>query len=238
MNQSERNRSLQLDPRLAKCASFVRDGVRVADIGTDHGYLPIALLQSGKAVSAIAADINKDPLDSAVRNAEKYGLTEKMHFVLSDGLHGLSAADADDVIIAGMGGELILRIVSEAPWLRAPEKHLILQPMTTAAQLRSGLAALGFEIDREEAVYDGRKIYSVLSVYYTGVVQPQIGLLETHMGKIVPGSEHSARYAESVLHNLTNKLRGLQHTGQETESLENVIEEIRKLYRTGNNGEE
>lgn len=224
-----KNKRIQLDPRLAKCAEFVREGVRVADIGTDHGYLPIWLLQAGKAQFAVAADINREPLDSAVRNAEKYGETERMRFVLSDGLHGLTAEDADDIIIAGMGGELILRIVSEAPWLCDAEKHLVLQPMTTAAQLRSGLAALGFWIDREEAVFDGKKIYSVLSVRFTGKMSAVSPLYE-HMGKIEPHSEHSTRYAESVLHNLTNKLRGAEHTGGETESLRQVIDEIRRVY--------
>ena len=224
-----KNKRIQLDPRLAKCAEFVREGVRVADIGTDHGYLPIWLLQAGKAEFAVAADINREPLDSAVRNAEKYGETERMRFVLSDGLHGLTAEDAEDIIIAGMGGELILRIMSEAPWLCDAEKHLVLQPMTTAAQLRSGLAALGFWIDREEAVFDGKKIYSVLSVRFTGKMSAVSPLYE-HMGKIEPHSEHSARYAESVLHNLTNKLRGAEHTGGETESLRQVIGEIRRVY--------
>lgn len=230
------NKQIVLDPRLQKCAEFVRTGVRVADIGTDHGYLPIALLQGGKAVSAIAADINEAPLESARRNAVKYGETTRMRFVLTDGLNGLSGEDADDIIIAGMGGELILRIISEAEWLRDPSKHLVLQPMTTAAQLRAGLLALGFEIRREEAVFDGKKIYSVLSVVYTGHAVPEPTLLVTHMGRIQPGSPHSMRYAESVLHNLENKLKGLRHTGGNTEELCTVLEKIHTLYVKG--GEE
>ena len=223
-------KKIQLDPRLAKCAEFVREGVRVADIGTDHGYLPIALLQKGKATAAIAADINKEPLDSAVRNAAKFGESNRMRFVLSDGLRGISGDDVDDVIIAGMGGELILRIVSDAPWLCTGEKHLVLQPMTTAAQLRTGLAALGFWIDREEAVYDGRKIYSVISAVYTGEKAETVPAMYEHMGKILPGSAHSARYAQSVLHNLMNKQRGLAHKGENTEHLQRTIDEISALY--------
>ena len=223
-------RKIQLDPRLAKCAEFVREGVRVADIGTDHGYLPIALLQSGKAFFAVAADINREPLDSAVRNAQKYGVTESMKFVLSDGLQGVSPEDADDVVIAGMGGELILRIVSNAPWILSAEKHLVLQPMTTAAQLRRGLAKFGFWIDREEAVFDGKKIYSVISAVFTGEKAENVDAVYEHMGRIVPGSEHSARYAQSVLHNLTNKRRGMAHTGCDTSELQFAIDEISRLY--------
>ena len=223
-------KKIQLDPRLAKCAQFVREGVRIADIGTDHGYLPIALLQSGKAVSAIAADINKEPLESAVRNAAKYGESDRMQFVLSDGLRGISADDVDDVIIAGMGGELILRIVSDAPWLCSKDKHLVLQPMTTAAQLRVGLASLGFWIDREDAVFDGKKIYSVISAVYTGEQTETVPAIYEHMGKIEPGSEHSARYAQSVLHNLINKQRGMAHKGENTADLQRTIEEIKALY--------
>ena len=227
------NKQILLDPRLQKCAEFVRQGVHVADIGTDHGYLPIALLQNGKATAAVAADINEAPLESAKRNAVKYGETQRMRFVLTDGLNGLNANDADDIIIAGMGGELILRIVSEAAWLRDPRKHLVLQPMTTAAQLRAGLVALGFHIDREEAVFDGRKIYSVLSVFYTGEAQEALTPLFMHMGAIRPGSEHSARYAESVSHNLSNKLKGVQHAGGDAETLRTVLEQIHTLYMEG-----
>lgn len=230
MNTDRIYKEIQLDPRLKKCAEFVRYGVRVADVGTDHGYLPIFLLQTGKVNFAIACDINKDPLDSAVRNAAKYGEIEHMRFVLSDGLHGLCADDTDDIVIAGMGGELILRIISEAPWLKNTDKHLVLQPMTTAAQLRRGLLELGYKIEREETVYDGKKIYSVLSVFYTGECNFEIDPVYEQMGEIAPGSEHSDRYARSVLHNLVNKKRGLEHKGENTAFLQQMIEKIERMY--------
>lgn len=124
-------------------------------------------MQSGKIPFAVAVDVHKGPLESAMNNASRCGVADKMHFVCGDGLHGVLPDEAEDIVIAGMGGELILRIISEAPWLCAMDKHLVLQPMTTAMQLREGLAALGFTIDREEAVVDSDKIYSVMSVYYT-----------------------------------------------------------------------
>ena len=129
-----------------------------------------------------------------------------------------------------MGGELILRIVAETPWLRTPEKHLVLQPMTTADRLRAGLYAAGFAIDREEAVYDGRKIYTVLSVFYTGEAQTALPLRMLHMGGLLPGSPHSARYAQSVLHNLENQCAGLRHMGRDTAALEAAVREIRAVY--------
>ena len=230
LSTERKYKGIQLDPRLKKCAEFVRSGKKVADVGTDHGYLPIFLLQSEKANFALACDINKDPLDSAVRNAVKYGETERMRFVLSDGLHGLCAEDADDIVIAGMGGELILRIISEVSWLKDTNKHLVLQPMTTAAQLRRGLMELGFTIEREETVFDGKKIYSVMSVLYTGACKTEIDPVYEQMGEIVPGSEHSARYAQSVLHNLQNKKHGLEHKGEDVTSLQAVIEKITKVY--------
>lgn len=229
---------IMLDPRLQKCADFVRAGVRIADVGTDHGYLPIALLQSGKASFASVTDIHAAPLESARRNAEKYGVAGRMRFLLSDGLHGISPQEADDIVIAGMGGELILRILSEAPWLCASTKHLILQPMTTAAQLRHGLSAQGFSIDREEAVFDGKKIYSVLSVFYTGETSVNPPSRFVHMGEIRPGSPYSARYAQSVLHNLENKCRGILHAGGDASELRAAICEIRRLYLTDDLEEE
>ena len=233
MGQMEHQKVLTLGARLEKCAEFVRPGTRVADIGTDHGYIPIALLQCGKTPFAVASDINPGPLESAKRNAIRYGVADRMRLVLSDGLHGVESSDADDIVIAGMGGELILRIIAETPWLCAPEKHLVLQPMTTAAQLRTGLLERGFAIEREEAVYDEKKIYSVLSVSYTGERMTEIPLLFQHMGKIQPGSPHSARYARSVEHNISNKIRGLWHTGGDTAALESLRQTLLDVYMKG-----
>lgn len=233
VEQINHPKSPALDPRLKKCADFVRPGRRVADVGTDHGYIPIALLLSGRTPFTVASDINAGPLESARRNAARYGVSDRMRFVLSDGLHGVDAAEADDIVIAGMGGELILRIIEEAPWLASPEKHLVLQPMTTAAQLRTGLLERGFAIEREEAVYDEKKIYSVLSVRYTGTRMTEVPPLLAHMGKIQPGSPHSARYAQSVAHNIENKIKGLRHTGGDTTALEALLQTLLDDYRKG-----
>ena len=102
------------DGRLGRAADFVREGAVVADIGTDHAYLPIYLLLSGKIKFAVASDINRGPLDSAKRNAAKYGLTDKMRFTLANGLDGLPLEEdgVSDIVICGMGGELIAQIIA------------------------------------------------------------------------------------------------------------------------------
>ena len=147
----------QLGPRLALCASLVREGSTLCDVGTDHGYLPIWLLKTGKIPKALACDINPGPLEAARRDGAKYGVGEELSFRLSDGLEAVSPEEAEDIAIAGMGGELILRIVTQAPWLRDPQKRLILQPMSSVPELRLGLRDLGFAVLQEEAVEDGGK---------------------------------------------------------------------------------
>ena len=134
MNSEKRDFSI--DERLSLCASFVRPGTRLADIGTDHGYLPIRLSLDGKIESAVAADIRVKPLKSAESNIQKYGVTN-IKTVLSDGLQNISPEDAYDIVIAGMGGELIAAIIENTPWICEGNRRLILQPMTRADSLRS-----------------------------------------------------------------------------------------------------
>ena len=110
------------------------------------------------------------------------------------------------------------------------DKHLVLQPMTTAMQLREGLAALGFTIDREEAVVDSDKIYSVMSVYYTDQKRYNLKLIDLYMGQIKPGSPFSARYAKSVRHNIENKIKGMRHGGADSSALEILLQMLLDLY--------
>ena len=148
----------QLGPRLALCAALVRQGSSLCDVGTDHAYLPIWLLKTGKISRALACDINPGPLEAARREGAKYGVGEELSFRLSDGLRAVSPQEAEDTVIAGMGGELILRIVLETPWLRDSSKRLVLQPMSSVPQLRRGLAQGGFAVLEAEAVVDGGKV--------------------------------------------------------------------------------
>ena len=221
----------RLSPRLALCAELVREGSALCDVGTDHAYLPIHLLKSGKISRAIAADINPGPLASAANNAEKYEVRGQLILRLSDGLREIGAEEADDIVIAGMGGELILRIAAETQWLRQGEKRLILQPMSSTEELRIGLRDLGFAVLEEQAAEDAGKVYSAFACAYQRTT-PETDDLYPYMGKLRPGGEAVTAYAQKVLRELRNRLKGakLGRGEQSPEELLHIIQSIEARY--------
>lgn len=156
------------DARLLSAVSYVKKGGSIADIGTDHAYLPIYLVGEGISSSAIAADINLGPILSARANIEAAGLGEKIQTLQTDGLHGIERFSPDDVLIFGMGGELIVRILEEAPWVRDRSIGLILQPMSRGNVLRKWLTEHGFAI-LGETLTDPNKFYQTIYARYDGV---------------------------------------------------------------------
>ena len=155
--------ALELSPRLWALADWVEPGCRcLADIGTDHGYIPAALLLEGRVQRAVASDIAPAPLDRARATAERWGLTERMDLRLGNGLEVLAPGEADAVVIAGMGGDTLVDILAAAPWCR--ETALLLQPMSRAEVLRPWLAENGFAIRRERLVQDRGVLYPILDV--------------------------------------------------------------------------
>ena len=155
---------LPISKRLLCCASMVQSGSRVADIGTDHGYLGIYLLQSGAARHVIACDLRKDPLENARRNAKLFGVDGEMELRLSDGLEKIRPDEVDTVVMAGMGGDLIQKILSQCPWRKREGLQFILQPQSAGNVLRRWLCEDGFEIQREEPVQDGHFLYTVMDI--------------------------------------------------------------------------
>ena len=156
---------LPLSDRLLACCGFVRPGDRVADVGCDHGYLSIHLLQSGIASYVYASDVREGPLSSARRNAETYGITEKIDFFLSDGVQNLPR-DFDTLVCAGMGGDTMVSILSAAPWLKSDRYRLILQCQSKTPDLRRYLSENGWEIKQETVLRDGRFLYTVMEVLW------------------------------------------------------------------------
>ena len=152
---------LPISPRLLACAQLVPPCRRAADVGCDHGYLAIHLLQSGAVESVIASDINEMPLQSALHNAVRYGVREKMSFYLSDGVRKIPR-DFDCLICAGMGGDTMVSILEAAPWLRSDQYTLILQCQSKTPLLRRYLSDNGWAIDRETILRDGKFLYTVI----------------------------------------------------------------------------
>jgi tRNA (adenine22-N1)-methyltransferase len=160
----EKREKLELTPRLRSLADWVEPGAKLADIGTDHGYLPVWLLLNGRIRSAIASDLRRGPLARAKETAAEFGVSEKLSFRLCDGLSGISAGETDTIVIAGLGGEKIAALLAAAPWTADGGHTLLLQPMTRAETLRGYLAAHGYLIFEERLVYDRDKLYPVLRV--------------------------------------------------------------------------
>ena len=163
---------IKLTPRLMTAVPYIRGGRLVADIGTDHAYLPIYLCEQrrltpvatpgGETLCAIAADINKGPVERADEHIAAARLSRYVKTVQTDGLTGLDAYDPADIIIFGMGGELIASILAAAPWVHTAGKRLILQPMTHAEKLREYLLAAGFAIVGETLSREGDRIYQTI----------------------------------------------------------------------------
>ncbi len=156
---------LSISKRLLACAEFVAPGDRVADIGCDHGYLAIHLLTTDIARSVIASDINEQPLLSAVRNAEKYGIRDKIEFYLSDGVRKIPR-DFDTLVCAGMGADTMISILEAAPWLKDGKYRLILQCQSKRPELRKYLYAGGWHIPRETLVKEGKFYYPIMEVIF------------------------------------------------------------------------
>lgn len=155
---------IELTPRLRMAADLVPAGVRLADVGTDHAYLPAALLLEGKIPFAIAADLRQGPLARAKKTVRRAGLTGKAAFRLCDGLTGIRPDEAEAVVIAGMGGETIAAILAAAPWVREGDVPLILQPMSSLPELRGWLRKNGFQIVEERLAREGDALYTAFLV--------------------------------------------------------------------------
>lgn len=224
---------IKLNPRLQRCADLVSGDVLV-DIGTDHGYLPCFLVESGACRAAFACDIAAGPLLAAKEHIAALGLGDKVTAVLSDGLKSLppSAESATDIVIAGMGGELIAKILSEGMEFSIC-RRLILQPNTRVPTLRRWLIEKGFEIQAESAVRDGRFIYTVICAVFSGEHRTP-SELECITGKLNPGEPIDKEYLEAEIARLESAAEGKKSSdnpqnkaeGERTMALAAVIREF------------
>ena len=200
---------LPISKRLLCCASMVQSGSRVADIGTDHGYLGIYLLQSGAARHVIACDLRKDPLENARRNAKLFGVDGEMELRLSDGLEKILPDEVDTVVMAGMGGDLIQKILSQCPWRKREGLQFILQPQSAGNVLRRWLCEDGFEIRREEPVQDGHFLYTVMDIRQGEPAPLTPGTEYASPALLASGSPLVGNYLARVENALQETVRGL-----------------------------
>lgn len=153
---------MELSIRLQAVANLVTPGMRLADVGTDHAYIPIYLVEQNRIPSAIAMDIGKGPLERAVEHIGEYGLREQIQTRLSDGLKNLKKEEADAMIAAGMGGGLVIKILSDSRETARSLKELILQPQSEIAKVRAYLLTNGYRIAEENMVLDDGKYYPMM----------------------------------------------------------------------------
>lgn len=155
-------RPFSLSPRLRQVADLVPPGTALADVGTDHGRLPVWLIQHGVIDRAVASDLRPGPLSSAKALAERWGLSDRVDFRLCDGLAAVGEREGETVTVAGMGGETIAHVLEGCPWRAAPGHRYILQPMSAHYELRRYLWTHGFAIEEERLVAEGETLYTVL----------------------------------------------------------------------------
>lgn len=206
---------LPISDRLLACCGFVCKGDRVADIGCDHGYLGIYLLTQGIASSVIESDVAEGPLQSAMRNAVKFGTKNKMTFFLSDGAKDIPR-DFDTMVCAGMGADTIMSIVhNSAEWLKDPRYRLILQCQSKRPELRQWLYDEGFRINRETLAKDGKFVYTIMEVVY----DPGHGITpaETYISKQLLEDNHPllSEYFERVKHGVELTIFGMKRANDD-----------------------
>lgn len=153
---------MRLSNRLETIVSLVQKGSRIADVGTDHGYVPIVLIERQIAEAAIALDVREGPLERAASHVRFHGLEQQIELRLSDGLDALTPGEADTVIIAGMGGELVLHILEQGRQMWDSVKHWILSPQSDLSKVRCYLADRRFPIVREAMVEEDGKYYTIM----------------------------------------------------------------------------
>ncbi len=222
---------ISIDNRLKVCADMVSGNGIVCDIGTDHAYLPVYLVQNNICKKVVAADISDGPLEYAKQTVNKFECQDSIQIKKSDGLKSLDLENVSDIVIAGMGGETIARIIGkEKRSLKGI--NLILQPMTRSEQLRKWLYKSGFEIISEEAVVCDNFIYSVINAVFTGV-KINIGINAEFMGKINPQTEAGKKYFEHHFKKFSRVANGLTKAKETVRSnyYKNVANSFDKMIK-------
>ena len=223
---------MQLSLRLSAIAEMVTEGNRLVDVGCDHGYLPVDLIQKQKIPSAIAADVGKGPLSRAQEHIEQYGLGKYIETRLSDGLREIREGEGDTLVIAGMGGPLMERILTDGKEVLRSFKELILQPQSDIGHVRRFLFANGYQIMEENSVLEDGKFYFIMKAA-AGIKVPAWKDEELEFGKLLLEKKHSVlrQYLERELRIRDQILERLRDESREAtvRRKEEVMEERRLI---------
>lgn len=222
---------LNLGERMLMAAKMVRHSSVVADIGTDHAYLPAYLVLNGISPSALACDLRKGPLDNARKTVEHYGLSDKIKLRLSDGFDEIEPFEAQDFIICGMGGTLMAELISRANWLKDKTKRIIVQPQSHAEDIRQFFIDNGFSIICEDACIDTGKLYCAIAAEYTGEKKENHPAY-AYTGRLPECRKHEAKlYLEKVADRLRIKLKAEEVHGssEKAENIKNILSETERI---------
>jgi tRNA (adenine22-N1)-methyltransferase len=214
---------------------MVPRGARLADIGSDHAYLPIALCLENKIECALASDINEGPVAAAIANIHKNGLADKIEAVRADGLDKTREFSPDCITILGMGGELIVSILDKARWVRDEKITLVLQPMTHPEILAKYLAAEGFEVTDERIVRDGSRddrIYRIICAKFDGK-RRELTEGEALIGRINVdrGDPVTVAYIERNIRVLETRIKGRTQAGTDAEAEKALVLELNSFLK-------
>ena len=218
-------KNMELSSRLSACAALVR-GRCVADIGTDHAYLPVYLIEKGICEHAYACDINAGPLASARENVLKYALEDKIELVLSDGLDGVPDGKCDCIVIAGMGGELICRIITESRFFKRSGVKFVLQPMSKPEEVRRMLWREGYTLTDDVTVRERGRMYQIMRAEYTGEIS-HFDMCDALCGKVRTDADYRA-LIENTLKKIRKKVRGMRLAGADCREEEALISEMER----------
>ena len=219
---------MKLDNRLMAIADLVQKDKILADIGTDHAYLPVYLVEKGIIKKAIAADLRVGPLDNARDAVVSYGYESQIELRLSDGLDNFKENEVEEIAVAGMGGLLISEFINRTEWLKNEKVHLILQPMTHVEELRKTLFDNRFVIDKEVVAKDGDKLYIILSVYYYEG-QTAYTDFDLIVGKLPYNDDSlSKEYLTKIYNKYLKKLQALKNADRECTELEKLVGELKQ----------
>lgn len=215
-----------MNKRLLLISEYIDDGKGMVDVGTDHGYLPVYLAKQGYTGNIYASDINADPLNKAIKHAAEAGLEDRIKFSLSDGLSACPPEEIDTIVIAGMGGDMIVKIMDEGYWCLDERYKLILQPMSKAEILRYWLVYNGFEITDERIVDENNTNYEIIVTRFGGMTK--LNDAELYIGKheLTPDKELYLSQLKALNKRFERAVKDMKNGEQTPQSRLKLFEEI------------